>query len=226
MVTYYTALGRLITKDERGVQIPVVIIDDREYHLNPEELMIWISLHWNFLNRIDLEKEFNRRRSEARIFDDSYFDHVVNRLEGRRLITSGTDYLAADALYRLVGELRIRPIRFGILDRVKSCIHLYFVKGVPLARCIAAYFGEKVSGNEKKVLQLSAYTGVTTAEIIQCTEKNIASLKNEGEVMENLYDEIENTSQKITNDSRFSQMKTEILQAVTNLYLKKKIIFE
>ena len=54
MVTYYTAMGRLATKEERGTKIPVVIIDEEEFHIGADELMVWISLHWNFLNRMDL----------------------------------------------------------------------------------------------------------------------------------------------------------------------------
>lgn len=226
MVTYYTALGRLITRAENGVRNPVVVIDDREYNLSDDELMVWVSLHWNFLNWGDLEKEYNRRRNIARIFNDCSFRHVVDRLVQRKMITSGTDYLAADALYNLVGELRIRPIRFGVLDRVKSCAVLYFTKGIPLNQCIAAYFGTELSQNEKKILQLSEHAGVTTAEIIQCAEKNITTIQNEEDIMDELYADEQSTAQTIFSASRFSQLKIDVLQAVTNLYLKKKIIFE
>lgn len=226
MVTYYTALGRLATREEKGTRIPIVIIDDKEFHLDADELMVWVSVHWNFLNRIDLEREYNRRRDEARIFNDISFEYVVKRLEQRRMIVSATEYLAADALYKLVSELRIRPVRFRVYDRLKSCFHLYFIKGLPLKLCLTAYFGEKITQNERKVLELSENTGVTAAEIIQCAEKNIKSIKDEEDIMAKLYDDPDTTSDTINTVSRFSQLKTDVLQAVANLYLKKKIVFE
>lgn len=226
MVTYFTALGRLITKEKSGTVIPVVIKDGREYQLNPDELMIWISVHWNFLNQVDFEKEYNRRKNAERVFNDCSFNAVEKRLENRGLIKSGTDYLAADALYNLVSRLKIRPVRFSVWDKMKSCMYLYFKKGIPFAQCVSAYFVEKTTPNEKKVLTLSKTAQITAAEIIQCAEKNIESISSEEEVIDKLYYNPETTSDTIVIDSRFRQLKTDVLQAVANLYLKKKIVFE
>ena len=55
MVTYYTALGRLVPKEENGTRIPIVIIDNDEFHMSVDELLVWGSLHWNFLNKEDLK---------------------------------------------------------------------------------------------------------------------------------------------------------------------------
>ena len=150
----------------------------------------------------------------------------MQRLETRKLIAASTDYLAADALYGLLSELQIRPVRFGVWDRIRSIAHLYFVKGIPMVDCIAAYFDMNITPNEKKVLQLSKSTGVTTAEIIQCAEKNIYAIMNEDDEMDKLYINSDTTADTIIIESRFSQLKSDILQAVANLYLKKKIIFE
>lgn len=226
MVTYLTALGRLITKEENGTQIPVVVIGSEEYHLDADELMVWSSLHWNFLNQSDLEKEYLSRRNQARIYNDVSFEYLVQRLKVRKLIAECTDYLAADALYGLLSELRIRPVRFGIWDRIRSCCYLYFVKGVPVRVCIDGYFGTAITPNERKVLQLSKSTGVTAAEIIQCAEKNIQELSSEDDVMEELYIAPNETADTLMTASRFSRLKSDVLQAVANLYLKKKIIFE
>lgn len=226
MVTYLTALGRLITKENNGTQMPVVVIGSEEYYLDADELMVWSSLHWNFLNQSDLEKEYLSRRSKARMFNDVSFEYLVQRLKTRKLIAAGTDYLAADALYGLLSELQIRPVRFGIWDRIRSCCYLYFVKGVPMRECVKAYFAIPITSNEKKVLQLSKATGVTAAEIIQCAEKNIRGLHNEDDVMEKLYIASDETEDTIMTKSRFNRLKSDVLQAVVNLYLKKKIIFE
>ncbi len=225
MVTYYTALGRLVTKEENGTRIPVVIIDNEEFDMSVDELIVWGSLHWNFLNKEDLRKEYDRRKNNAHIFNDNSFEQTLTRLENRKLVNYATDYLAVDALYGLIGKLRIRPIKFSLFDKVRSCSYMYFNKGLPFMSCIQTFFGTEITPNEKNVLKLSESVGVTAAEIIQCMEKNIKSIDDEDEMMDKLYG-ADATEDTILTDSRFSQLKTEILQAVSNLYLKKKIVFE
>lgn len=226
MVTYYTALGRLVTKEDNGTRIPIVIIDNEEFHMSVDELIIWGSLHWNFLNKEDLEKEYDRRKRNAHIFNDNSFEQTLERLERRQLVNCATDYLAADALYGLIGKLRIRPIKFSAFDKIKSCAYMYFDKGLPLLSCIQTFFGTEITPNEKNVLKLSEKVGVTAAEIIRCMEKNIKSIDNEADMMDKLYKDDDITEDDIITASRFSHLKTEILHTVSNLYLKKKIVFE
>ena len=95
-----------------------------------------------------------------------------------------------------------------------------------MRECIDGYFGTAITPNEKKVLLLSKSTGVTAAEIIQCAEKNIQKLGSEDDVMDKLYIASDETADTLMTASRFSRLKSDVLQAVANLYLKKKIIFE
>lgn len=226
MVTYYTALGRLVTKEKDGERIPVVIIDDEEFYISVEELFVWGSLHWNFLNKEDLKKEYCRRKENAHMFCDNSFEQTLTRLEQRKLVTCATEYLAVDALYGLVSQLKIRPIRFNVQDKLKSFAYLYFQKGVPFTNCVRTFFGTQITPNEKNVLKLSERVGVTAAELIQCMEKDIRHLGTEENVVEKLYVKDDTTEEQLIRASRFSYLKTNILQAVCNLYLKKKIVFE
>ena len=92
--------------------------------------------------------------------------------------------------------------------------------------CIQTFFGTEITPNEKNVLKLSEKVGVTAAEIIRCMEKNINSIDNEADMMDKLYKDDDITEDDIITASRFSHLKTEILHTVSNLYLKKKIVFE
>ncbi len=226
MITYYTALGRLVTKAENETRIPVVIIDDSEHHMSIDELMIWGSLHWNFLNKEDLQREYENRKQNAHIFNDTSFEQTLNRLEVRGIVKCATDYLAADALYGLVGRLRIKPIKHNIWDKLKSCSYMYFNKGLPIKSCIKTFFEAKTTQNEKEILKLSQKTGITAAEIIKCMENGVKKINDENDLMDKLYADERTTDDNIITESRFSHLKTEILQSVLNLYLKKRIIFE
>lgn len=226
MVTYYTALGRLVTKLENGKQIPVVLIEECEYHLSIDELLLWGSLHWSIMDKEALEKEYYRRKADNRIFNDTSFEQTLNRLEVRGLVVSGTDYLAADALYGLIGTLKIRPIRMGFFDKIKSIAYMHFIKRIPFIQCCKLYFGIQITPNEKSVLRMSKHIGITALEIIKCAEDDIKSIKSEDDKMDKLYNEDNATYETIKTYSRFSEIRTDVIKAVANLYLKKKIIFE
>lgn len=224
MVTYYTALGRMITKTEEGHKIPLIIVDGNEFQMSVDELIAWGSLHWNFLDKEALEKEYMRRKSDNRIFNDTSFEQTLKRLEARGLVVSGTDYLAADALYGLIGKLKIRPVRFPLVDKIKSMIYLYFEKGVPFAKCYTSYFGTDYTENEKNVLKISKRVAITPSEIIRCADANIKDIKNEEDLIEKVYGNEDFES--LTINARFSELKSDVIKAVANLYLKKKIVFE
>lgn len=226
MVTYYTSLGRMITKDENGERVPMIVIDKKEFAVSINELIVWGIVHWNFLNKAEIEKEFLRRKSDSHIFDDVSLDNILTRLEVRGLLKKATDYIAVNALYKLISELTIRPIKFSFIDKIKSCLYLYFKKGVPLKSCYKTYFVSDFTKNEKKVLRLSKSVCITTSEIIRCAEKNIDAISDEEDLMDKIYDCACVTSDTIHTDSMFSKLKTDILQAVANLYLGKKIVFE
>ena len=226
MVTYYTALGRMVTKKKDGVQTPIIVIEDSEFEVSVDELILWGTLHWNFSDKEALEKEYSRRKAKNRIFNDTSFEQTLNRLENRGLVVSGTDYLAADALYGLIGKLKIRPIRFSFVDKIKSMAYLYFVKGLPFTKCYETYFGVQFTENERNILRLSRNVGITTAEIIQCAENDIKNIKTEDDIMDSIYSKEDATFETISVQSRFSEVKCDFVKAVANLYLKKKIIFE
>ena len=226
MITYYTAIGRMGTKYENGKRVPIIIVENKEYDLSMDELIMWGSLHWNFLNKRDLEKEFKRRKETAHIATDTSFDATLQRLIVRELVAKGTDYLAADALYGLLAKLQIRPVRMSLTDKIKSCVYMCVNKKVPVVQCIRKYFGGKITENERNILRITKNAAVTTSEIIKCAEKNIKNLKDDDDIMDKIYDNPTDTSDTIITDSRFSKLKTDVLQAVANLYLKKKIIFE
>ena len=226
MVTYYTALGRLALRTEEGKNVPIVIVSGQEYSLSIDELLIWVSLHWNFLNKEDIKNEYIKRKSDEHIFDDVSFDRTLERLKTRKLIISGSDYIASDALYNLLCELRIRPIKISLFDKIKSCIYLFMRRNIPLRECIRVYFENNLTQNEKHVLKIADYVDISISELILCADKGFKSIKSEEDLMDKLYDSPLVTTDTINTDSRFSSLKADVLQAVTNLHLKKRIIFE
>ena len=226
MVTYYTALGRMVSKYENGCRIPSILIEDTEYDVSVDELIIWGSLHWNFMVKETLEREYGRRKAQNRIFTDTSFERTLNRLKTRGLIADGTDYLAADALYNLISTLKITPVKTEFIDKLKSMAYFYFIKGVPFKECFNSYFSVNTTPDERNVLKLSKNVGITLSEIIKCSEERITDIQNDADIMEKVYSDRGNDFSTLAVKSRFSTLREDLIKAVANLYMKKKIIFE
>lgn len=177
------------------------------------------------MDKETLEREYSRRKAKNRIFNDVSFEQTLQRLEVRGLVVSGTDYLAIDALYGLIGNLKIHPVKMRLYDKLKSIAYLYFSEGIPFKKCFNLYFGEQTTSDEKNILKLSSRIGITASEIIRCAENDVKNIKSEDELMEKIYGDSE-TYETISTNSRFSEVKADIIKAVAGLYLKKKIIFE
>ena len=225
MVTYYTALGMMITKDEGRERIPIIRIEDAEYQMSVDELIIWGILHWNFLDEESIEKEYSRKKMKNKIFNDVSFRQTFERLITRGLVAKGSDYLAVDALYGLIGTLKIRPVHISFLNRIKSMTYFYLNSDATLKECYKMYFGAKITPDERNILKISKIVGISASEIIKCAENDIRNIKYEEDIMDKIYDN-NDTYETIAVQSRFSELRSDVIKAVANLYLKKKIIFE
>ena len=216
----------LLSKKENGARIPVVMVEGSEFMMTINEFIVWGSLHWCFKDKKSLEREYSRKKANNRLFNDVSFEQTLNRLVTRGLVVFGTDYLAVDALYGFIGTLKIKPVRFSLADKLRSICYHYFKKGLTLKECYDVYFGYEITPNEKRVLILSKYVGISVSEIIKCAENNITTIRSEHDIMDKLYTDRDTTYESIAIQSKFSTLKLDIVKAIVTLYLKKKIIFE
>lgn len=222
MVKYYIAIGKL----EVHNKIPVVISWGKENQLTIAEFILWTSLTRNICNKESLESEFNRCLHINRIYDDISFERTLHRLEVRGLITSGEDYLAADALYNLVKRLYILPLgKVSTIKRYAAFIYFLLFKGVPFDKCRQYLKKQKYSELDNKIITLAKRTDITISELIKVCENNLWDIKNEDEIMDKLYADGDD-SQNIENHSVFSKCQNNILIAVVNLYLNGQLIFD
>ena len=85
---------------------------------------------------------------------------------------------------------------------------------------------DRKTKNEKKIMQLAFSAPMSTAEIIKCVDKNIDCILNEDDVVEFLYDDRNITSENIAEMSRNLPATRSVISAISNLYLRKQILFE
>ena len=85
---------------------------------------------------------------------------------------------------------------------------------------------DRKTKSEKKIMQLAFSAPMSTAEIIKCVDKNIDCILNEDDVVEFLYDDRNITSENIAEMSRNLPAARSVISAISNLYLRKQILFE
>lgn len=223
MMTLYTAVGRY---EITGKGLPLVTAGGREYALTPHELLLWSSLAFRILTYDELKADFYRKEQELHILGELNFDHYLNRLIMRRLIASGRDCTGADALYDLLGRLYLQSIQTGFPVKALTFIKLCMRRGIPVRQAASIFHSQKLDPMEKQLVSLLNSQLLSTAELIQCAQKDIRRLKNKNELMECLYQDDNTDCDSLIIDSRFSEISIPVLTAITNLYFKQKVIFD
>lgn len=223
MMTLYTAVGRYkIT----GKGLPLVTAGGRECALTPHELILWSSLAFRILTYDELKADFYKKEQELHILGESDFDHYLNRLIMRRLIASGRNCTGADALYDLLGRLYLQSSHTGFPAKVLTFIKLCLCHDISVRQAASVFRSEKLEPMERQLISLLNRQMLSTAELIQCTQKDIKQLKNNDELMECLYQDDDTDCESLIIESRFSETTIPVLTAITNLYLKQQVVFD
>ena len=168
MIRLFTAVGTY-KLEESG--IPVILAGGRECALDTHELLLWSSLAFRILTYQEAKAEFYAKERELHILSELDFDHYLNRLTMRRLIASGRDEVGVDALYDLLGHLYIEKTPSGLPAKTAAFLNLWLRKRMPFRKALAVFHTKKPEATEKKLLSLIRHQQLSTAELIQCMEK-------------------------------------------------------
>ena len=186
MVRLYTAIGNY-RLNEKG--LPLVTAGGRDCALDPHELLLWSSLAFRILTYQELRAEFYEKERDLHILGELDFDHYLDRLTMRRLVASGRDCTGVDALYDLLGHLYVQPAPNGIAVRAASFLKLVLGRRLPFRKALAVFHTEKLEPMERQILALLRHEMLSTAELIQCTEKGKSRIRDSSDLMDTLYRE-------------------------------------
>ena len=226
MITFYAATGQFkLCHTEMGAH-PVVIINNKECMLTPQEMLVWSALIWKISTKDEVQACYAQRMKESGLQPTPTFDECLLRLESRKLIKKATNYIALDALYDLVCKLHIIPIEIDLPTTVIGALRLALFRGVPVQRVWKQLKHQKLTPDERLVMSVAKQTSLTTAEIIKCIERGRIDLDTDMKVLDALYDDDATTCDNIHLSSYHAKSKPGVVQAVSNLYLKKLINFD
>lgn len=119
--TLYTALGHFRCRnDGGGRRYPVVLMDHREFGMDPQEMTLWTALCWRLTDRQRAEDFYEQLSNGMELFPRRSFSDCLDRLVTRGLVAKGSGTTDFDALYDLLGGLYVVPISSSF-GNVKKC---------------------------------------------------------------------------------------------------------
>lgn len=227
MKKLYTAVGRMQFKvRNKDVRCPVVLLNNKEYILDIQEMMIWSLLNWRILSDDEIQTLYENKARETGYMTHRPVTDCMKRLVQRGLVAEGEGELGADALYNLLSGLYVVPISESPFLRLVSFVRLTVFEGIPYSVTKQIFRKDNRNSDEQKVMLLANQAILSTAEIIKCAELNTLEFRTEDELIDTLYHDECTTSENIAHSVRFLPQCRPVITSVANLYMRKQIIFE
>lgn len=223
----YTAIGRYECRaDGRNRSHPVIILGDREYQADLQEMAVWACLNWRIARREEISAYYQKTLGGAGLPACRSLDECVDRLVTRGLVICGCGCTEYDALYDLLSSLYIIPADGSFPLRMVSFLKLTLFRHVPFAAAKKLFQKDRRSSGEQRVMGLAKQALLSTAEVIKCVEKGISSLPDDESILSAIYSDRDTTSDNLSYLVKASPCSRPVLLAVANLYLRQQIIFE
>ena len=225
--TYYTALGHFQRRNGGlGRSYPVIIINEREYNVDIQEMALWTALNWRLLDFSQVEAEYHKLDQDCAIPALRTLEDCLGRLCTRGLVASGTGATDFEALYDLLGGLYVVPLSESLPLRVAAFLKLTVLRGIPVAKARELFRRDRPNEQEAQVMALSRQALLSTAELIKCAELGVRDISTDEKLMDALYNDDDTTSDNIPDMMLTARSRERITTAVANLYLRKQIIFQ
>lgn len=223
MLTLYTAIGQLTTKPE-GCRFPLVLMNQQEYALTPQELILWSSLAFQILTKPELKERYDFQIQKQEITDRPDFEHFLRRLLLRGIVAEGSGYTGIDALYRLLGTLYPVPVKNTPAMRLYECFYKIATGKMKLSRIKMELQEPELKKMDALILRLSDTFHFSVAELLGYVELAVQPVPPTEDVYQ-LYHNPDETCDSLADKMQLNHTQFPILQSIGNLYLHKKILF-
>ena len=225
MMTFFTAVGsyRIRTEDEHKV----VYIQKlgKLYPISTMEFLIWTTLLWEILTYQELKAAFEERTKDLTIQAPD-FDAMIENLLARKLIVRGLGYTGVDAAYNMFSDAFVIPCDFGRGKRILRAAGLLLRGKVTPKEFYRACQDVKLDTNAARIMDLVRQTPLSTAELIRCFDLGLRDVNTPEKLLRGLYPDEDSDQAHIANETVCSEHVIAVLQAVSNLYLNRKVILE
>ncbi len=195
--TLYTALGHFRCRnDGGGRRYPVILMDHREFGMDPQEMTLWTALCWRLTDRQRAEDFYEQLSNGMELFPRRSFSDCLDRLVTRGLVAKGSGTTDFDALYDLLGGLYVVPISSSFPLKVVTFLKLLCSRTAP-GSASALFRRDRRTEPERHIMALSRCAPLSTAELVRCAERDISAAVGSQQTLALLYGDQETTSDNI-----------------------------
>ena len=176
MMTFYAAAGSYQIRSEDGKNMPYIMRLGKLQPVSIPEFSLWSMLLWDVLTYEELHKKFYDKMEETEI-EPSSFDKSLEMLVKRKLIIKGVGYTGADALYNMLSDTYVIPLR-GVQGtrKLMNVAKLLKQKKVNFFEAVYLLQPEKSSVAERRIMKLVLQTPLSVPELVRCFENNVRDL--------------------------------------------------
>ncbi len=225
--TYYTAVGHFLRRiGAEGRSYPVIIINQKEYYVDVQEMALWTALSWRLLDQQQVREEYDKLDRSCAIPARRTMEDCLGRLCTRGLVASGTGDTGFEALYDLLGGLYVVPLAESLSLRLATFFKLILRRNVPISKAWTLFCRDHPSEGEARIMALSHQALLSTAELIKCVEVGVRDISNDEKLMDAIYDDEDTTCDNIADMMLTAKNRKWVTVAIANLYLRKQFIFE
>lgn len=225
MMTFYAAVGRYRIENRDGHKVPYIQKLGKLYPVSIPEFVIWSTLLWEVMSYDELKQQYE---SLAADFDSRLpgFDELLNMLLKRKLIVRGLGYTGMDALFNMLSDAFVIPYVISLPRKVWMVLRLWAKGKLGFTDLLRLIKSSGLNSDEDRVIRLVEQTPLSTAEIIRCFDRQIFDVSSPEKVITGIYPDDDSEQCRIANEEKLSKHTRAVLQAVSNLYLGRRIILE
>ncbi len=223
MMTFYSAVGVYRIEEEDGRKVPYIQKLGKYHPISIPEFAIWSILLWEVMTYDELKAVYLRQFPE-KSGDAPSFDELLDILVKRKLIVKGVGYTGLDALFGMLSNAFVVPFRIGMAK--KFCTVLKLVISGKLGVDALWTWREKLDRAENHVMKLILQTPLSAPEILRCFERGVEDVSSPDKVISAIYVSEDSDQEHIANEERLNLQVQEVLGAIANLYLKRRVILE
>ena len=143
------------------------------------EMIIWTCLNWRILELPQIETLYKEMTLDTDVNDPTNYEIYLDRLIQRGLVISGIGVNGIEALYDLLSNLYIVPVISGLFVKVMAFLKFIFVNRLPFSKAKTVFQNEKLSVNEKRIIDLAKQVQLSTSAIIKCVENDVYDLSDD-----------------------------------------------
>lgn len=124
--TKYAAVGHFkCHRTLDGKKYPVVIVGQKEYMLDVQEMTVWSSLAWRILSRSQIAEAYLKLTRGLSFTSRRTLDDCIDRLVTRGLVAEGRGGSEYESLYDLLSCLYIAPVSANPFLRLGAFLKLW-----------------------------------------------------------------------------------------------------